>query len=131
LKKPNERILSAFYSITHASLLAGIDSDYRDAKDIVTVFDKSLNYLFVNKATCIRLSKKPYELIGENLLELYPEVTASENHRNLLRAINGEILSNRLIRGKDGFLFTTHYEPLIRNNNLIGVKLTSIEKQKR
>src|ERR1700755_1850709 len=68
-------------------------------EDIVVVFDTDLNYLLANAAACKLLHKQKCEVEGKNMLELFPTLTASKSHRDLLKAVSGEPVTNALSEG--------------------------------
>jgi PAS domain S-box-containing protein len=92
--------------------------------DVVAVFDKQLNYLLVNEAACKLLHKTKSELLGKNLLDLFPQLTASNSHRYLLQAISGQSVKSALSEGtftKAGAKYISNYYPLIKNSEVRAV----------
>jgi hypothetical protein len=90
------------------------------------VFDKELNYLKLNKAACEHLKVKPADIIGKNILSVYPDVVASKNHRNLLKALNGLIV-NDFLKGRLGDDFHAFYKPIMKEEQVIGVFVKAIK----
>jgi hypothetical protein len=80
-------------------------------KDIAVLFDDELKYSLINSAACKQLNRTSESLMGKCILDLYPEITASENHRNLLRALEGDIV-NEVIPGSRGEYFRSIYRPV-------------------
>lgn len=95
------------------------------SKDITAVFDRELNYLLINEAGCRQLQQPPEKLVGNCILDLYPQIIASENHRNLLRAVAGESVKNILIQDGRGGYFKTWYRPILRDKQVVAVIATA------
>lgn len=92
--------------------------------DTVAVFDKDLNYLLVNKAACKLLHKTEAELVGKNMLELFPTLIASVSHRNLLKALSGESIESAYSEGtftEEGARYITNYSPVFNNGEVEAV----------
>jgi len=112
-----EKILKAY-----AELIQKAVSDNRD--DIVAVFDTELSYLFANDAACKLLKKENHELVGKNLLELFPNLTASKSHRHLLQALSGEEVRRVRSEGtftRNGAIYESSYYPLKSKNKVEGI----------
>jgi PAS domain S-box-containing protein len=90
--------------------------DFEKSKDVVAVFDTEMNYLAANQSACDLLGKKREELEGKNLLQVFPQLTASPSHRHLLAAIStGENIIDAVSEGnvtREGAKFLTNYYPL-------------------
>ena len=97
-------------------LVSGIIS----SKDISVLLDAKLNYLLVNKAACDLLNKSASELIGRSIIDLYPSMIASANHRNLLKALNGEMIRDYELISNDK-KFMASYIPVFEKKTVIGV----------
>lgn len=97
--------------------------------EIVVVFDRNLNYLETNEAACAHLKMTPAELIGKNVLDLFPDLIASKNHRNLLRALGGEILRNMIVESRMGQRFKITYTPLVKEG-LVSAILVNARKMR-
>jgi PAS domain-containing protein len=98
------------------------------AQDVSVIFDTKLNYLLVNKAACECLNKKASELIGRSIIDLYPSIIASANHRNLLKAANGETILDFEIKSDDGKAVYVSYIPVLEKEKVIGVLTKSQEE---
>jgi PAS domain-containing protein len=85
--------------------------------EIVAAFDTHLYYVFVNEAACKQLNSEPQSLLGKNIIELYPQMIASRNHRNLLRALDGKTIRD-LIDGPAGQCFESIYTPVLKNGKV-------------
>ena len=86
-----------------------------NTEDVVVVFDTDLNYLLANTAACKLLAKQKQEIEGKNLLELFPNLTASKSHRYLLQALSGEQVLNAITEGtftRAGAKYSSSYYPL-------------------
>ncbi|MGZ3883640.1 MAG: PAS domain-containing protein [Bacteroidia bacterium] len=93
-------------------------------EDTMVVFDNELNYLLVNKAACRLLSKTAAELVGKNLLELFPTLIASTSHRCLLKALSGESIVSAISEGtftKEGAKYISNYSPVFKNGKVEAV----------
>lgn len=106
---------TASHSLSNAFLAESARSS-----DIVVVFDSGLNYVYVNHAACIQLDRKPEQLIGKSIIDLYPEIIASRNHRSLLRAFQGETLHG-VIESRKASFFETFYEPVFAGGQVVRV----------
>jgi len=98
--------------------------------DIVVVFDADLNYLIVNDAACNLLQMQKHKLIGKNLLELFPNLTASNSHRQLLHALSGKTTMDARSEGtftREGAKYTTSYHPL-KNKGMVFAILAITKK---
>ena len=86
-----------------------------DSEDVVAIFDTDLNYMAANNAACELLQKKKYELEGKNILELFPSLTASKSHRQMLHALSGEVVIDVITEGtftREGAKYISSYYPL-------------------
>ncbi|MDQ3051689.1 MAG: ATP-binding protein [Bacteroidota bacterium] len=91
--------------------------------DIIVVFDKDLNYIMMNRLpeNYTQLTKE--EIIGKNLLGLFPSMEGSEFHLNLLAAIKGETIHNAHFKSRETHrTFENFFIPLRgKNNEVYGV----------
>ena len=94
-------------------LIDFLEHEVLSNSEISIAVDAHLNYLVVNDAAAKSLGRQSWELIGSNIVELYPSIIASKNHRNLLKASNGELIENDLVKNRLGELFVTTYQPII------------------
>lgn len=95
-----------------------------DTTYVVAIFDIHLNYLVANDAACSLLSKERDELEGKNMLHIFPALTASVSHKNLLIATSGTPVFNVFSDGhvtKDGAKFISNYYPLKDGNETYAV----------
>jgi PAS domain-containing protein len=80
-------------------------------KNIAALIDNELKYSLINQACCKQLNRSSESLIGKCILDLYPEITASQNHRNILRALEGNTI-NEVVEGMNGSYFRSVYQPV-------------------
>lgn len=111
LQKVNETL-----SKQNAFIQAIIDSSV----DVIAVFDRNLNYLIVNRQSELIYNKTTAELIGKNLLELYPKLKGSIFFDNINRALNGDFVHQEVYKSmvSDHF-FENFFIPLSNENNEI------------
>ena len=96
-----------------------------ESNNISIFFDQNLCYKIVNNAACEHIQMKAKELLNKNILDLFPEIVASANHRNLLRALDG--LSIRTtVPDRNGKLFKCRYKPIYQNGKVLGVLVTAV-----
>jgi PAS domain S-box-containing protein len=79
----------------------------------ITVYDKDLRFVKMNRAAEKFLNRQSEELIGKKITEVFPQIKDSDNYQNILKALTGEyihladyfsVISNRY--------FDTHLVPL-------------------
>jgi hypothetical protein len=80
-------------------------------KDMAMLLDNELNYSLVNHAACEQLKRTSESLVGKCILDVYPQMTASVNHRNLLRALEGNTITE-VVEGLHGEYFRSAYRPV-------------------
>lgn len=97
----------------------------RKTDDIAVLFDEQLNYVALNDAAFIHMQRTSEELIGRCILDLFPDVIASSNHRNLLRALSGETIINSRLKGRLGDEFIATYMPVFFENSIIGIAVNA------
>lgn len=105
--------------ISDHSLPGIIDLCYKESSKIAVVLDQDLVYLAANSKACERLGCKEDDLIGRNILDIYPQMIASENHRNLLSALDGKTIT--AIIHTAGVLFEVLYCPFLFNEKVEGI----------
>jgi len=98
--------------------------------DFSVAVDEKIQYIAVNDVTCEYLNIKPEDLLGKNALDIYPEIIASKNHRNILKAISGESIEGELIESRTGGLFITSYRPVFMDEQVKAIILTGILQKK-
>ena len=88
-------------------------------------FDAHLNFREVNEVTCEYLANDADDLIGKSILDLYPGMTASKNHRNLLKALSGETIKDIILSHVSDLKLETTYVPVITGNRVTGISVTA------
>jgi len=87
---------------------------------VIAVFDMNLNYLIVNRQSELVYKKTKDELIGKNLLELYPMLKGSVFIDNINRAFNGELVHQELYKSlASNRFFENFFIPLRNEQNQI------------
>jgi PAS domain S-box-containing protein len=105
-------------------------AETRKEQDICIVLDKELKYVFANAAACRQLGKSEEQLTGKSILDPYPQIIASRNHRNMLRALSGIRINDPALEGPDGYSFRTEYKPLISSGKVMGLLVKAHEIRK-
>ena len=103
--------------------------------DLIAVFDKDLNYLVLNKQAAVVFEHHREEIVGKNVLEVFPQLKDKPFIQYLQRALNGEMVHVEAYRSQlaDAFL-ENFFIPLRDNENnvdrvlLIGHDITNIMK---
>lgn len=72
-----------------------IETIINSSVDLVVVFDKQLNYIMVNNRIKDYYGKSKEELIGHNMLEIFPGMEFSRMYPYLQRAIKGEYIHDQ------------------------------------
>ena len=90
-----------------------IETIINSSVDLVAVFDRDMNYIMVNSRVMDYYNKGKEELIGKNVLDVYPEVSHTAMYHNLKRALNGEYVHDEDYKSAiiDRY-FETYYIPL-------------------
>jgi len=100
-----------------------VETIINSSVDLVAVFDKDLNYIMLNKHADDFYSIKRSEIIGKNILDVFPQTKESGMYSDLKKALNGETVHN--LRYKSLILnryFESFYIPLKDSkNNIYGV----------
>lgn len=105
-----------------AEQILGIILD--DSEYVIAILDSELNYIFANPATCHLLRKQKHELEGKNMLELFPNLTASKSHRDLLKTLSGETIIDAISEGtftKAGAKYVSSYYPLKDKGKVVAI----------
>jgi hypothetical protein len=88
---------------------------------VAMLFDDQLNYVAVSAPACIHFRMKKEELIGRCVLDIFPDIIASANHRNMLRALKGESIMNSRIVSRMGIPMETSYIPVYPDGYVKGI----------
>ena len=83
-----------------------------ESDQICVAVDEHLNYIALNKVACSYLNIQPEDLIGKCAIQVFPEIIASRNHRNILRALSGKIIEADLVESRKGDILKTSYLPV-------------------
>jgi hypothetical protein len=103
------------------SKLNEVINEVNDSSNICVAVDTTLKYIAVNETACGYLRVEPGNILGKYMLELYPEITASRNHRNILKALSGLPVNNEPIESRMGDLLLTSYKPVKSGERIIAV----------
>ena len=88
--------------------------------DVIAVFDRDLNYLIVNRQSELIYNKTKQDLIGKNLLELFPMLKGTVFIGNIDRAFKGEIVHQDIYKSLASERhFENFFIPLHNENNEI------------
>jgi len=93
--------------------------------DVIAVFDQDLNYIMLNKNPEGYSHHDRSYFLGKNMLEIFPQLLGSQTHKDLMRALKGEIIRNAHYRspGSDR-IFESYYVPVKDNSGKIYGVLT-------
>lgn len=67
-----------------------VETIINSSVDLVAVFDKDMNFIMVNKRVLDFYGLNSEEMIGKNLVELFPEVKNTSMYADLKKALSGE-----------------------------------------
>ena len=88
--------------------------------DVIAVFDRNLNYLIVNRQSELVYNKTKADLVGKNLLVLYPMLKGSIFMDNINRAFNGDLVHQEVYKSlASNRFFENFFIPLRNENNEI------------
>ncbi|POY37325.1 hypothetical protein C3K47_06045 [Solitalea longa] len=118
LKEKNEEL-----DFTRLFLQQIIDSSV----ELISVVDKHLNYITVNKKFEISLGLSRDQIAHKNLFEVTPAVKNTEKHFSILKALRGEIvhLDKRPSVNIPHDFIDSYFMPLIIKNKIEGVIIMS------
>jgi PAS domain S-box-containing protein len=91
--------------------------------DFVGSLDHDLKFITANKKAGEIFKLEPDEIIGKNILELYPELKDSETHNEMLRALQGQTIHISQRKGpfdRERF-FEIFLVPLYENKKITGI----------
>ncbi len=93
-----------------------IETLFDSVEDLMAVFDKQGNYLSVNRKVEEVYKMNRHDIIGKNILKLFPEVSETGMYNNMQKAFNGETIHDLAYRSPiSQRWFENFYIPL-RNN---------------
>lgn len=93
--------------------------------DIIVVLDRNLNYILANETACKILNRSSSDLIGKCIIDLYPQIIASKNHRNLLSALSGHTIEEDIPAADGAKFYSTLYKPLKIDGKVMGIVVKS------
>jgi PAS domain-containing protein len=94
--------------------------------DICVAIDEQLNYIAFNDKACKYLRIKATDMIGRSALQVYPDIVASRNHRNILRAISGITIPLDLVESRMGDILKASYTPVFVEKEVKAVILNAV-----
>lgn len=90
-----------------------VETVINSSVDLIAVFDKNLNYLMLNKRSDEYYSLKREQVIGKNILDVYPHVIESGMFEDLKKALSGEYIHNSKYKSSvANKYFDNYYIPL-------------------
>jgi PAS domain S-box-containing protein len=111
-------------SFEYRDAVAALQEDLLSSPHVVAVFDRDLNYLFINDPGCRLLGKSQEEIVGHNMLDLFPTLTASDSHRKILQAFSGETVLGFVTEGtftRAGAKYISDYFPVNEARQTVAV----------
>jgi PAS domain S-box-containing protein len=100
-----------------------VETIINSSVDIIGVFDSHLNYVMINKRVGDFDEYKRDEIIGKNILEVFPDLKEAAMYQNLKAALKGEIVHDKKYKSPivDRY-FENYYIPLKNElNEVYGV----------
>ncbi|MBI3520603.1 MAG: PAS domain-containing protein [Bacteroidetes bacterium] len=98
-------------TLTENQLYERVIKEVHESPNITVALNENCEYIAVNSVACDYLEMKANMLLGKSALDLYPEITASLNHRNILKALSGHSLDNQRVESRKGHILRTSYRP--------------------
>ncbi len=91
--------------------------------DIIASFDTNLNYQTVNKRSTEIIEKDPNELVGKNVLDVYPNLAGTKTYQAMREALKGKVVHLDLMRGVNHTekYFDVFFIPLFINGQITGL----------
>lgn len=96
-----------------------VETIINSSVDLVSVFDKDLNFIMANKRMNEMYNSKNSDLIGKNLFEVIPDAVPSGMHESLQKAINGEAVHDQFKATKSNKFFENYYIPLKDHRQMV------------
>jgi PAS domain S-box-containing protein len=93
-----------------------IETLFDSVEDLMAVFDTKGNYLSINKKIETLYKVRRNDMIGKNILEIYPELKSSEMYENLQKAIRGEMVHHLSYRSTISQRYFENFYIPLRNN---------------
>ena len=107
-----------------------VTREVMQSSDICVAVDEHLTYIALNDVACQYLRIQPDMLIGISAIEKFPEIIASRNHRNMLRALSGEMIESDLVESRMGDMLQTSYSPVYSGKEVKAVILRAVVYKK-
>ncbi len=100
-----------------------VETIINSSVDIIGVFDAHLNYVMINKRVGDFDEYKRDEIVGKNILEVFPDLADSAMYKNLQMALKGEIVHDKKYKSPIvNRYFENYYIPLMNElNEVYGV----------
>ncbi|MBK8363981.1 MAG: HAMP domain-containing protein [Bacteroidetes bacterium] len=100
-----------------------VETIINSSVDIIGVFDAHLNYVMINKRVGDFDEYKRDEIVGKNILEVFPDLSDSAMYKNLQMALKGEIVHDKKYKSPIvNRYFENYYIPLMNElNEVYGV----------
>jgi len=91
--------------------------------EFVSVLDKDLRYITVNKKFEEAMRLRRDEIEGKHLVEIAPNVKGTIQYESILKALNGETvyLDKRQAIGRPEYFVDTYFIPLVQKGKIEGV----------
>lgn len=105
--------------------------------EAISTFDKDLNYTSINKSALQDLNLSADDIIGKNVLEVFPQLKDSTQYTSMQRALAGEtVFHNNIVSSINGTVYEAYFKPLIVKEEITGVLLmardiTSVVQSKK
>jgi len=97
-----------------------VETIINSSVDLVAVFDKDLNYLMLNKRADDYYGKKREEIIGKNILEVFPGMAGTAMYYDLRKSLEGTYIHDPKYRSPIlNLWFENYYIPLKDNDEKI------------
>lgn len=96
---------------------------FDSSEELITSFDKSYNFTSINMVAAAYTGSQPKDLIGKNILEVFPKLKSSDYYKKLGKVLEGSTFHEKEIVKLHGEerVFDTYYKPLIINNEVTGI----------
>lgn len=90
--------------------------------DLVAAFDVNLNYTYINKRKQEFIKKSMEEIIGKNILDIYPDLEFTEAYEHMKKALRGEKIREKKRRSlsKENTILEFYF-PLFNGIDVIGM----------
>jgi hypothetical protein len=110
---------------TNENWLDSVVETVNSNEGISVAIDKQLTCIALNDTACQYLKIRPTDLLGKIAIEVYPEIIASRNHRNILRAMSGIHIPSDLVESRMGDILESSYTPVVVDREVKAVILNA------